>query len=309
VDAHYAVFDAVRLRMTAAPAPRPVYVSYRIGSGVYWTRHRVPLAAGEALITDGVHQARARCGNRIADTPQLPVAAPEPAAADLDGLEFQAPPWTDWELPSALVVDLFPPTPLSRMAQSALAKPGYPSSSPSAWLAGVGTGMGMGAAGRAESLSGSTVPPVIGGINGPPGPDPFVPDPFVPDLGPLAPGWYLPLPGPIVIAPLLPNPGLPSTGPNEGGQHPIAPAWVLIPLPGTWSLGTPPTTLPGPPGVESGPPITGGTPGGTPGLPRLPIPVFPPPDTAVDGLPEPGTAMLLAAGMALIGMAAIRRRP
>jgi hypothetical protein len=39
------------------------------------------------------------------------------------------------------------------------------------------------------------------------------------------------------------------------------------------------------------------------------MPVFPPPDTAADQLPEPGTAMLLAAGMALIVISAIRRRP
>jgi len=311
VNAHYAVFDAARLRMTQAPAPRPVYVSYRIGSDVYWTRHRVVLAAGEALITDGGHMARARCGNRVADTPQQPVAAHEPPAADLDALELPVPPETDWELPSALVVDVFPPVPLSPMAQIVLAKPGSPSSSQSSSTAGVGMGLGTVAGLPAPPVSGSTVPPPVnGGINGPPGPGPFVPAPWP---GPPATGWYLPLPGPIGNAPLLPSPWLPSTpAPNDSfgptapaGPNPNAGTWGLVPLPGTWSFTTPPIILPGPQGAGPGPPKTGGTPGVV--LPP-PIPSLPPSDPPVEPLPEPATAMLVAAALAVVVISEIRRR-
>jgi hypothetical protein len=205
VNAHYAVFDTARLRMTRAAESRSVYVSYRMGRDVYWTRRPIRLTAGEALLTDGEHEARARCGNRVAETRQLPVAAEEPPAADLDAPEWQLAEETDWELPSAIVVDLFPPLPLL--------------------------------------------------------PSPAVPDE---DFRPTAPG----------------------------GQAPIPPASKAIPLPDTWSSGTLfPTWL-------------GVTPGGGP----RPIPVIPPPGLPADPVPEPDTAILVAAGMALVVIPRIRRR-
>jgi len=64
--------------------PRAVYVSYRKGEQVYWTSKKMMLAAGETLLSDGQHDIRARCGNRIADTPQLPVEARGPSEQELD---------------------------------------------------------------------------------------------------------------------------------------------------------------------------------------------------------------------------------
>jgi hypothetical protein len=192
VDAHYAVFDAAKVRMMPAPALKSFFVSYRIGSQVYWTRHRLRLAAGEALITDGEHMARARCGNRVSDAPEQPVAFDEPPAADLDVFELAEPPEPDWGLPSALVVDFFPPAPLSLMAQSALAMPGSLTSSQSgslsqsSYVAGVGMGLGTGSGvGWAGSMYGATAPPVNSPNNRPPGLGPFVPGP---GPGPLPPG-------------------------------------------------------------------------------------------------------------------------
>jgi len=314
VNAHYAVFDTARLRMTEAPAPRSVYVSYRIGSGVFWTRNRVRLAAGEALITDGEHMARARCGNRVADTPQPSVVADEPPAAELDVVELAVPSETDLLLPFALVVDIFPPTPLSQMAQSSPANPGaLPSQSFPVSGVGMVLATGAGAAGWAGSMYGTTVPPGSGVGNLPPGSAPFVPGSW--PIG-VVPVWNLPLPGPIAIVPLPPNLWLPPTPGIPTAPSPTTGAWGTFPQPGTWSWWTPPT-LPGLLGTGGEPPKTGETPGGggsptpadTPGvvLPPL-VPGFSPPDTPSDLVPENGTAMLLAAGLVLLAISRIRRR-
>ena len=71
---HYDAFDLSRTRVTKADSPRSVYVSYRKGESIYWTRRPVQLHKDEPLLTDGVSFARARCGNRISDSPQKPIA-------------------------------------------------------------------------------------------------------------------------------------------------------------------------------------------------------------------------------------------
>jgi hypothetical protein len=55
-----------------------VYVAYRIGNDVFWTKRTFTLHKGETVITDGTHEARARCGNRISVTPQAPISSREP---------------------------------------------------------------------------------------------------------------------------------------------------------------------------------------------------------------------------------------
>jgi hypothetical protein len=65
--AHYAGFDISRSRVLELKAAKTAYVSYRIKDHVFWTSRRVRLLRGEAVITDGVHYGRARCGNRIED--------------------------------------------------------------------------------------------------------------------------------------------------------------------------------------------------------------------------------------------------
>jgi hypothetical protein len=84
VAAHYAgvALDKAALRTVAKP--RAVYVSYRKGDQVYWTAHKVMLAEGETVLSDGVNDIRTRCGNRISDTPRLPVEARGPAEQELD---------------------------------------------------------------------------------------------------------------------------------------------------------------------------------------------------------------------------------
>jgi len=84
VAAHYAGFDTGKAELRTVPRARAVYVSYRKGDQVYWTAKKVMLAEGEAVLSDGRSDLRARCGNRISDTPQLPVEVRGPSEQELD---------------------------------------------------------------------------------------------------------------------------------------------------------------------------------------------------------------------------------
>lgn len=85
VAAHYAGFDYARAQVVRLTLARTVYVSYRIGSRIYWTRRRVTLKKGEKLITDGRMTARSRCANRVEETPQQEAASPvEPPPQKFD---------------------------------------------------------------------------------------------------------------------------------------------------------------------------------------------------------------------------------
>jgi hypothetical protein len=88
VAAHYANFDATKAHVVRAAAARFVYVSYRRGAQVYWTRRQLELANGENLITDGVITARFRCANQISAVPRSPTADEDPK--DLDTPETPA---------------------------------------------------------------------------------------------------------------------------------------------------------------------------------------------------------------------------
>jgi hypothetical protein len=100
VGAHYAGFDYARAQVVRLTLARTVYVSYRIGNRIYWSRRRVTLHKGEKLITDGRMTARTRCANRVEETPQQEAASPaEPAPQTFDqpvrageGTAMQAPP-------------------------------------------------------------------------------------------------------------------------------------------------------------------------------------------------------------------------
>jgi hypothetical protein len=81
---HYAGFAADKAQVQTVPAARAVYVSYRKGDQVFWTKHKVMLAEGETVLSDGTNLIRGRCGNRISDTPRLPVEAHGPSPEVLD---------------------------------------------------------------------------------------------------------------------------------------------------------------------------------------------------------------------------------
>ena len=90
VAQHYADFDITNARRVTLDAPKLVYVSYRIGNKVFWTKHKLALRKGEAMLSDGTNMARARCGNRISVLPVRPNAPAEPTSSELEGPEFPA---------------------------------------------------------------------------------------------------------------------------------------------------------------------------------------------------------------------------
>ena len=99
VGAHYAGFDYAHAQVVRLTLARTAYLSYRIGNHIYWTRRRITLHKGEKVITDGRMTARARCANRVEETPQQQAVSPaEPPAQKFDepvrpgeGIAMQSP--------------------------------------------------------------------------------------------------------------------------------------------------------------------------------------------------------------------------
>lgn len=84
VAAQYARFNLAKFRIIKIRKTEYAYVSYRIGSDVFWTKKRLKLCKGETLITDGEEVFRTRCGNQVSQTAPVNVWTDEPAAAVLD---------------------------------------------------------------------------------------------------------------------------------------------------------------------------------------------------------------------------------
>jgi PEP-CTERM motif len=84
VSRHFQGFDYQRAHVVQLSEKQAMYVSYRIGNSVYWTRRKVTLLPGEKLITDGTIVARARCGNRVAAVPMDTGSPLEPSLDDLE---------------------------------------------------------------------------------------------------------------------------------------------------------------------------------------------------------------------------------
>jgi len=102
VAAHYAGFNLRKACVTTIEQDRDVYVSYRVGEKVFWTKKPLRLAKGETVITDGAHMARARCGNRISEIPMEPISPAEPQPEALETAQNPGPltdPGPAFELP------------------------------------------------------------------------------------------------------------------------------------------------------------------------------------------------------------------
>jgi len=84
VAEHYAGFDYKVARVVEVDRPRLVYLSYRRGGQIHWTRKQASLHPGEKLITDGRITARTRCGNQVSVLPQANTLPDEPLIAELD---------------------------------------------------------------------------------------------------------------------------------------------------------------------------------------------------------------------------------
>jgi hypothetical protein len=81
---HLRDFDLERARVVQVAEPRAVYVSYRMGSNIFWTTKRLMLAKGESLVTDGTRTLRGRCGNDVSDVAVEPTNDEEPPIEELD---------------------------------------------------------------------------------------------------------------------------------------------------------------------------------------------------------------------------------
>lgn|ERR1700722_3970739 len=84
VAQHYSEFDLRAVRVARLEEARAVFVSYRVGTRIFWTKNRLNLPAGETVVTDGEHMARTRCGNRISEAPVGPVLNNEPSPEALE---------------------------------------------------------------------------------------------------------------------------------------------------------------------------------------------------------------------------------
>ena len=80
VSRHFSGFNFRRAKVVELHQAKLVYLSYRMGNKVFWTKKKVPLRKGEKLISDGLISARTRCANQVSATPQKAVSAEEPPA-------------------------------------------------------------------------------------------------------------------------------------------------------------------------------------------------------------------------------------
>lgn len=84
---HYSDFVVQNARIVTLDKDRQYHVSYRVGDKIYWTRRVLTLHKGEQLLFDGVHYARARCGNRLSEV----MALPQLAQSEPNAKKFEAP--------------------------------------------------------------------------------------------------------------------------------------------------------------------------------------------------------------------------
>src|SRR5580692_9453675 len=119
VAAHYADFDLEKTHIARLGVARAVFVSYRVGNRIFWTKNRMTLPAGETVLTDGAHMARTRCGNRLSEVPGQPVLKAEPSPEAM-------------EIPAGagpLAVPVAPEIPLAPPPTTAIVVPETPSGS------------------------------------------------------------------------------------------------------------------------------------------------------------------------------------
>ena len=125
VARHYSDFNLRKVHVARLQEARAVFVSYRVGSQIFWSKKRLTLPAGETVVTDGEHVARTRCGNRISEAPVGPVLNTEPSPEAMEipaDSGLLAAPESSLELPlaapPATTIVLPPQTPASIIVPS-----------------------------------------------------------------------------------------------------------------------------------------------------------------------------------------------
>ena len=114
VARHYSDFRMTQARALRLDHPLFMYVSYRHNNQVFWTKNRMVIPAGEALISDGENLARVRCGNRLSPVAAKPVAATEPSQEELSEPSFVPP----------LMADLLPGESIGQIPSAPSVPPG-----------------------------------------------------------------------------------------------------------------------------------------------------------------------------------------
>ena len=144
VAAHHEDIDIDRLQPVVTSSPRMAYVSYRLGDRVFWTRKPVHIPAGETLLSDGVREIRARCGNGVSDVAREPVSDVEPIAAELDEVDPGADSSTAGERTLANTAPIGPAfVPFFRLGQTAAGGADLPSDLPEEFIPLFGTAVGL----------------------------------------------------------------------------------------------------------------------------------------------------------------------
>jgi hypothetical protein len=280
VSKHYGPIDVAAIRTRTVAEPRRVYMSYRVGDQVYWTKRPLPLHPGEKTLTDGAVEIRARCGNCISEVPMGPTSDQEPDAVEFERLVGEQPGSIAQGDPAANPTPgsargFGPPMAIGSGSPGDASIGGAPTSAGPAWLDTFGGGYaGPGAVGTLATpgSAGDRTPSAV------------------------TPGM----------------PGAPGTGPVDSPSSNDGPRPPLFPVDSTdpGGNGGPPQdaylTPPGltPPGLT--PP--GGTPPGTHGdPPQNNVPVIGDvPEVVV--VPEPGTIVILGTGLVGFGAVLLRRR-
>src|ERR1700735_2659696 len=111
VAAHYADFDVAKAHLVRLQEDHAFYVSYRLGNQIYWTKNKLTLFKGETLLTDGKHEARTRCANRLSETLVSPMSAKQPKLEAMEAapnMDLVARPLSIDGIPSPTPVALSP---------------------------------------------------------------------------------------------------------------------------------------------------------------------------------------------------------
>lgn len=306
------------LRPATLTGDKLMYVSYRRGDQVYWTRRAMRIPAGERVLSNGRDCIRGRCGNRLSETPRTPTVGesdrePLPGTLVTPSVRNQV---LD-ELVPPLIATVFPAMPLPYTP----GLPGYletvPVAPASSTLTPPGGGSGVSPGPPPMSMGGGPIPPAFP-LTPPAGVTPVTP-PLTPVFPPIVPP-AVPVGPPMNLPPAVLPPSGPAPGPIVPVVPPVSPTpatpTIPIPSPVTPGPGTPgsvppDTTPPGsaPPGTTpgSGPPGTG-PPGTTPPPATTSCCTVPPPqppccDTTTvppAGVPEPANLGLSLAGLTAI---------
>lgn len=115
----FANFDWASARIIQLPAMR-VFVSFRRGNQIFWTKGLRTVESGAWAITDGHTTVLMRCGNEISFVPERPnqdlspglIETPETDAPPAISLPSLPPDITTAKLPLASVESLLPPPPI-----------------------------------------------------------------------------------------------------------------------------------------------------------------------------------------------------